>query len=110
VLECLRARSPDELVAALPHKRALILHAGVWWGPVVDGVELPEVRLEAMRAGAFAQVRCSSAGTATRARSTRSRSMPSAPRTSRISSPTPSARQRSIRCPPAMSVSRRNWR
>jgi para-nitrobenzyl esterase len=56
VLECLRARSPDELVAALPHKRALILHPGVWWGPVIDGVELPEVPLDAMRTGAFARV------------------------------------------------------
>lgn len=56
VLDCLRAQRADKLLAALPHKRSFILHPGVWWGPVIDGVELPRVPLTAMRAGDFAQV------------------------------------------------------
>jgi len=40
-LACLRAKPADEITAALPLKRNVLLPPGVWWGPVVDGVELP---------------------------------------------------------------------
>jgi para-nitrobenzyl esterase len=55
-LACLRGKSADEVARALPAKRGLILRPGVWWGPVVDGVELPEIPLAAMRAGETARV------------------------------------------------------
>ena len=55
-LACLRARPAAALVAALPMKRSLPLAPGVWWGPVVDGVELPRLPIDAMRAGDFAHV------------------------------------------------------
>jgi len=53
---CLRGKSADELVAALPYRRGLLLLPGVWWGPIVDGVELPRMPLAAIRAGDFARV------------------------------------------------------
>ncbi len=55
-LVCLRAAPAAAVVAALPIKRGSILHPGVWWGPVVDGVELPVRPLAAMRAGTSAPV------------------------------------------------------
>ena len=54
--ECLRSKSAEALIAALPPKRGMILTPGIWWGPVVDGVELPKLPLQAMRAGSFAHV------------------------------------------------------
>ena len=56
VLDCLRAKSAGALVAALPMKRGLVLRPGIWWGPVIDGIELPRVPLAAIRAGDFARV------------------------------------------------------
>ena len=56
VADCLRSKSTDELISALAPKRGMILKPGVWWGPVIDGVELPQLPLEAMRAGSFAHV------------------------------------------------------
>lgn len=56
VAACLRGKSADELVNALPYRRGLLLQPGVWWGPTVDGAELPRLPLEAIRAGDFARV------------------------------------------------------
>jgi para-nitrobenzyl esterase len=56
VAACLRGKSADELAAALKFKRGLLLPPGVWWGPIVDGVELPRMPLAAIRAGDFAHV------------------------------------------------------
>jgi para-nitrobenzyl esterase len=53
---CLRGKTADELVAALPYRRGMLLQPGVWWGPIVDGRELPKVPLAAIRAGEFAHV------------------------------------------------------
>jgi para-nitrobenzyl esterase len=55
-MECLRARSIDDIQRALPSKRGYILPPGVWWGPVVDGIELPAVPLQVLRAGGAANV------------------------------------------------------
>lgn len=56
VLGCLRRMPVVALLDALPMKRGLVLSPGVWWGPVVDGVELPQEPLDQMRAGDFAKV------------------------------------------------------
>ena len=56
VAACLRGKSAAELASALPYRRGLLLLPGVWWGPIVDGVELPKVPLDALRAGEFARV------------------------------------------------------
>ncbi len=56
VVACLRGKSADALASALPFKRGLLLPPGVWWGPIVDGVELPRMPLAAIRAGDFARV------------------------------------------------------
>jgi para-nitrobenzyl esterase len=55
-IACLRSRSSAALAKALPLKRGVLLSPGVWWGPVVDGIELPRVPLAAMRSGDFAHV------------------------------------------------------
>jgi len=56
VAACMRRKSAAEIVAALPYRRGMLLEPGVWWGPVVDGRELPKVPLAAIRAGEFARV------------------------------------------------------
>ena len=56
VAACLRGKTAGELVAALPFRRGLLLPPGVWWGPIVDGVELPRIPMDAIRAGDFARV------------------------------------------------------
>ena len=56
VAACLRGKSADELVGALPFRRGLLLLPGVWWGPIVDGLELPRLPLTAIRDGEFARV------------------------------------------------------
>ena len=56
VAACLRSKSADELAAALPYRRGLLLQPGVWWGPIVDGRELPKLPLAAIRAGEAARV------------------------------------------------------
>jgi len=53
---CLRKKTADELANALPYRRGLLLEPGVWWGPIVDGRELPKVPIDAIRAGDFAHV------------------------------------------------------
>jgi para-nitrobenzyl esterase len=55
-LACLRSRPVDAIIAALPMKRMLVLPPGVWWGPVIDGVDLPRQPLHAMRAASSARV------------------------------------------------------
>ncbi len=55
-MTCLRAQSVDAVLRALPLKRGLILPPGVWWGPVVDGIELPMVPLQALRSRGGANV------------------------------------------------------
>jgi para-nitrobenzyl esterase len=55
-LACLRQKPADQIVRALPMKRSLLLPPGVWWGPVIDGVELPEEPLQALKAGRGAGV------------------------------------------------------
>lgn len=56
VAACLRDKSADELVGALPFRRGLLLLPGVWWGPIIDGHELPRMPMAAIRAGDFAKV------------------------------------------------------
>ena len=56
VAACLHDKGADELVAALTFRRGLLLLPGVWWGPIVDGVELPRMPLAAIGAGDFARV------------------------------------------------------
>ncbi|MEO8703802.1 MAG: carboxylesterase family protein [Kofleriaceae bacterium] len=56
VARCLRGKTADELASALTFKRGLLLPPGVWWGPIVDGVELRQMPLAAIRAGEFARV------------------------------------------------------
>jgi len=55
-LACLRTKPVDAILNALPPKRGQILTPGVWWSPVIDGVELPRVPLASIRAGDFAKV------------------------------------------------------
>jgi para-nitrobenzyl esterase len=55
-IACLRTKSSATLAKALPLKRGVLLPPGVWWGPVVDGIDLPRVPLAAMRSGDFAHV------------------------------------------------------
>ena len=56
VAACLRGKSADELVNALKFRRGLLLLPGVWWGPIIDGVELPRLPMAAIRDGDFARV------------------------------------------------------
>lgn len=56
VARCLRGKPAAELVSALPYRRGLLLQPGVWWGPTVDGAELPRRPLAAIAAGDFAKV------------------------------------------------------
>ncbi|MGE5186941.1 MAG: carboxylesterase/lipase family protein [Acidobacteriota bacterium] len=56
VAACLRGKPADEIAAALPFRRGMLLPPGVWWGPIVDGRELPKVPLAAIRAGELARV------------------------------------------------------
>ncbi|HTJ44000.1 MAG TPA: carboxylesterase family protein [Kofleriaceae bacterium] len=53
---CMRAAPLDTIVHAMPFKRGLLLHPGVWWGPVVDGDTLPRVPLDAIARGESADV------------------------------------------------------
>jgi para-nitrobenzyl esterase len=55
-LACLRGKSAEAVVRALPSKRGMVVPPGVWWGPVIDGTDLPEVPLVAIRAGRAADV------------------------------------------------------
>jgi para-nitrobenzyl esterase len=55
-MACLRAKDADAILRALPLRRGFILQPGAWWGPVVDGTELPALPLEALQAGQGAGV------------------------------------------------------
>lgn len=55
-LACLRNKSSEELIRALPFRRGYVLRPGVWWGPVVDGVELPAQPMDRLRSRDFARV------------------------------------------------------
>lgn len=48
-LECLRGKSAEQVAKALPGRLGYILQPGAWWGPVVDGVELPAQPLDILR-------------------------------------------------------------
>jgi len=56
VAACLRGKSSAELASALRFRRGSLLLPGVWWGPIIDGRELPRMPLAAIRAGEFARV------------------------------------------------------
>jgi para-nitrobenzyl esterase len=56
VLECLRTKSADAIISALPLKRGSLLSPGVWWGLTIDGVELERRPLESFRMGDFSHV------------------------------------------------------
>jgi para-nitrobenzyl esterase len=56
VVACLHRVPAKTIARVLPFKRGLILHPGVWWGPIVDGVELPRLPLQMITAGDFARV------------------------------------------------------
>lgn len=60
-LACLRGKDATTLIRALPLKRGFVLPPGNSWGPVVDGTELPELPLAALRS---ASQRARSQGTA----------------------------------------------
>jgi carboxylesterase type B len=55
-LACLRKLDAETISNALPMKRGLVLPPGVWWGPVIDGVELPARPMELIRRGELAKV------------------------------------------------------
>ncbi|MEZ4222918.1 MAG: carboxylesterase/lipase family protein [Polyangiaceae bacterium] len=56
VLGCLRGKSPDELLNALPIKSAVVLGNGVTWGPTIDGDVLPQLPSTRIAAGNFNKV------------------------------------------------------
>lgn len=56
VLACLRSKSRDEVLTALPLPAGFIFGQGAFWGPVVDGFIIPEQPLDAFFAGHFAHV------------------------------------------------------
>ncbi len=56
IRSCLRAKTPAQLVTALPLKAEIIFGEGVSWGPNVDGVELPSQPREALAAKQQAKV------------------------------------------------------
>ncbi len=55
-IACLRGKDATAVLKAIPLKRHYVLPPGESWAPVVDGVELPDVPLEAIRAGKGANV------------------------------------------------------
>lgn len=56
VASCLRSKPADEVIAAIPFRRGTLLQPGAWWGPIIDGAELPRAPLSAIAAGDFARV------------------------------------------------------
>ncbi len=54
-LACLRGKSAEAVLRALPGRRGYILPPGAWWGPVIDD-DLPAQPLELLRAGKGANV------------------------------------------------------
>ena len=56
VLPCLRATAPELLLAALPEREANFGATGDSFGPVVDGAVLPQIPLDAITAGNWANV------------------------------------------------------
>jgi para-nitrobenzyl esterase len=56
-LACLRAQTPEQLIRAYPVPVVVgQRRPAVSWGPMVDGMVLPQVPAEAMRAGAHTKV------------------------------------------------------
>src|ERR1041384_5364364 len=55
-LACLRSKSADAIISALPLKRGSLLPPGVWGGLTVDAVELPDRPLARLASGDFAPV------------------------------------------------------
>jgi para-nitrobenzyl esterase len=56
VLACLRGKTADELLVALPAKEAVIGPGGASWLPVIDGANLPDQPDKLLAAGKFAKV------------------------------------------------------
>jgi para-nitrobenzyl esterase len=57
VAACLRTKSVDEILAALPLKEGMILGEGVSWGPHADGTVLPESPAALFAQGLFSRVK-----------------------------------------------------
>jgi para-nitrobenzyl esterase len=56
VLACLRGKTPDEILVALPLKTGEISPSGVAWFPYADGVDLPDQPETLLEGGQFAKV------------------------------------------------------
>ncbi|WP_441285754.1 carboxylesterase/lipase family protein [Sorangium sp. KYC3313] len=56
VLECLRGKSDEEIMSALPQGPAFLEGAGPTWFPVVDGWNLPDTPGKLLEAGSFEKV------------------------------------------------------
>src|SRR5579883_367977 len=56
VRDCLRSKSAEQVLEALPLRTELIFGAGVSWNPIVDGVDVPMQIQAAFKAGATAHV------------------------------------------------------
>jgi para-nitrobenzyl esterase len=56
ILACLRSKSQNDVLNALPLPAGFLFGEGAFWGPVVDGVVIPEQPLDAFFAGHFSQV------------------------------------------------------
>jgi para-nitrobenzyl esterase len=56
VLACLRGKTPDQVLLALPGKVGLIAGPGVDWFPYADGLDLPDQPQKLLDAGSFAKV------------------------------------------------------
>ena len=56
VLTCMRSKTPDQVVTALPDKTGLIAGPGATWFPYADGVELPDQPQKLLDQGSFAKV------------------------------------------------------
>jgi para-nitrobenzyl esterase len=53
VLTCLRSKTPDEILTALPQKTGVIGPSGAAWLPTVDGINLPDHPRALLASGAF---------------------------------------------------------
>lgn len=56
MLDCLRGKTADELLVALPKKPAEIGPNGASWLPIVDGVNIPDQPKKLLDAGSFTKV------------------------------------------------------
>jgi para-nitrobenzyl esterase len=56
VLSCLRGKTSDEILLALPSQSGVLANDGVGWLPIVDGVNLPDQPDKLLAAGSFDKV------------------------------------------------------